>query len=210
MNYLSIFQTILNSATDRERAQNQLLSDLNLSISEFKDNLKTYETFMDELHNSDQGLNNRALYNALEYNNALLLSSLKPDNFMDLLKKAVEEKRYYFFLTASEIILATRINPKLKTELISYVNNIKEKLGLTLDDFRREIYDEIIIIVDKMLEIAIDNLYIFRKISTKVIDPFISVHDPDCGLFVGEITLDDLKTLYREIIRYAIALGLKK
>lgn len=210
MDFLSVFSEIIKDANDQERPRNQILGNLNFITSKLKEDVKTYEKFMEELRSSDQGLINQAVYVALEYNNALLLSSLRPNNFLDLLKKAVEEKRYYFFFTASEMILAKNINSKQKTDLLSYVNYIKDKLGLTLTEIKTDIYDEIIVILNKLLEIALDDFYLFRTISTKVIEPYVLVHDSYSKHFIGEVTFDNLRTLYSEIMRYANALGLKK
>lgn len=208
MDYLSIFIEIVKAANDQARPRNQILSDLNLIIYQIKDNLRTYENFMEWLRNSDSGLGNHNLYIALEYNNALLFSSLRPDNFMNLLKKAVEEKRFYFFFTASEMLLAAKINSNLKNELISYITYVKEKLGITTEDIIREIHDEVILIAEKMLEIALDDFYLFRIISERIIKQYISLHDPHSEKFKGDINFDNLKTLYGEIIRYSNSLGL--
>lgn len=210
MDYLSFFREIVKVANDQERPRNQLLSDLNLFASELKDNVKSYKKFMEDIRSSGNSLNDQNIYIALEYNNALHLSSLRPDNFMDLLKKAAEEKRYYFFFTASEMLMGAKINPRLKTELQLYVNHIKGELGLSLEDVESDVYKEIIVIVNKILEIALEDFYLFRTISIKVIDPYIETHDYHSSRSTGDITLNNLKTLYGEIMHYSNALGINK
>lgn len=209
MNYLSAFKEIVKTANNEERYQNQTLSDLNLISSELKDNLKSYEKFMEDIRNLDIGISDSNLYFAIEYNNALLLSSLNPDNFMNLLQKAVKEKRYYFFFTAAELFMGSKINSKIKMELQIYVNYIKEELGLVFEDINPEIYNEVIVIANKILDLAIDNFYLFKTISTEVLSPYIETHDPKSSKFIEEINLANLGALYREIMHYVNALGMR-
>lgn len=209
MNYISAFSKFLLITKDDNRPQIQILSDLNLLASELRYNLEKQDKHAELLKYSEQDLKSYSSYIALEYNNALLFSLLKPDNFIALLKKAVTEKRYYFFSTASEIILSSKLNTKLKNELISYVDSVNEDLGLTPGKFDHQLYDEIILITNKVLEIAIENWYLFKTITKNVIEPFTIKFAKDVTDYTSTFKIEDLKILYDEILYYDNSLGLK-
>lgn len=178
MHYTLAFNKFLKTVLDRGHSQNQVLGELNLYAAELKHCYKKEEEiipalFQQSYHTEDI---KSSTFFALEYNNAFLFAFLNPNNILIHLKKAISEKRYYFVFTAVDLLLSSKIKDKTKEELSTFIEQVRFNIGLPPKDFDNETYNELIFLTDKILEIAINNWYIFDKISINYIEPFISIH----------------------------------
>jgi len=132
MNYLQQFKDILIHIVKEDKSQNQILSDLHLLLELLNEELSYLHDGYQKLLSEDGtvSINSFELLRATEYNNALMLSMLRPPNIIEILNKALIEKRYYFFFTVTDILSNADIDKKLKNKLEDMQKVIRNKLNL--------------------------------------------------------------------------------
>jgi len=114
LDFISSFRDIIFHILMKDKTDNQILSDIHLFAEEIKNYISKLDSNNDGLDESKT-----VFIKTVEYNNALLLSSLRPANIRYFLNSALKEKRYYFFSTTCDMLLNSNLKKEYKNEVLS-------------------------------------------------------------------------------------------
>ena len=163
-NFISSFRDILFHILKNDKTLNQIQSDLHLLLEQINNHKNNNNTVVDSFVNLDP----HSLIKALEYNNALLFSTIRPDNIKYFLNSALTEGRYYFVAMVCDILLNSKIKKELKEEIQTIYNESSLNYKLPLFFKEKSIEDIIENISKDILDICLTHSN-WREISIKVI-----------------------------------------
>jgi len=175
MNYLQQFKDILIHIVKEDKSQNQILSDLHLLLELLNEELSYLHNGYQKLLSEDGtvSINSMELLRATEYNNALMLSILKPPNIIEILNKALIEKRYYFFFTITDVLSNANIENKLKYKLEDMRVVVRTKLNLPKLDFKYSELETIQTITQRLFNGATGDWESWEKATKEVISELL-------------------------------------
>ena len=190
INFISSFRDILTHILKNDKTLNQIQSDLHLLLEQINNHKNNNNTFIDSFVNLDP----HSLIKALEYNNALLFSTIRPDNIKYFLNSALTEGRYYFVAMVCDMLLNSRIKKELKEEIQIIYKEASLNYKLPLFFKEKSIEDIIENISQDILDICLSHLN-WRDITIKIIKEKIgfpldkfSIKDPK----LSELILNEL------------------
>jgi len=204
MNYLQQFKDILIHIVKEDKSQNQILSDLHLLLELINEELSYLHNGYQKLLSEDGeiSINSLELFRATEYNNALMLSMLRPPNIIEILNKVLIEKRYYFFFTVTDILSNADIEKKLKSKLENMQGVVRNKLNLPQLDVKYSELETIQDITQRLFNGATGDWESWEKATKEVISELIGSE---------KVTSTDInrKIKFEEIIKLKNQLELK-